>query len=727
MKPRREVLFLFVAVVAGCSQRSDGGALDAAPSATAALSASGTVVPAPLASAAGAPSGDPGAEPHAVAHASEHAGDAGPPGPSVLGGGTVDGASLRKRHVDRLKSDRSPVTVLRGDSALSLGEAICEAVVPRRPKDTPVLLKPNVCGFDSLKDPAKSKGDDGLVGRITDPEFTRGVVRCLKKRGHERVTIAEGCGHSNGFWRSVARLSGYEAMAAEEGVALVAMDDDGVFDVEGDRPGKPMKVSGLGATRVPTLLLPKILAETLDRGLFISLPKIKAHRFSVVSLAIKGMQGTVMLSDAFPAYKQKYRMHDELGAYLKARKEKPEDPAEAAAKAASDRRQYLGALRLFGERMVDVLEVSAPDVVLADGAPAMGGDGFQVLYPSAEKLAIGGTNPVLVDKVGAQVLGLWDNARLGSELGGSRTSPLIEIAAKRFKLDLAAVEVTGSGADLLRSPRPVHFKAMAPFAIHSDATPPWAPLREGGPAAAPPPSATASAGAPATSTPATAATGAQGDGPAAATGGRPEAHAAPLGAGAIAIDGRGDDEAWSRAPEIRWDTDYAGRKTGTVTRARFLWSKDALYVLFELSGAGLRSDTSRPTATERAGLYQEDCVEIFLTPAASEPGRYFEVELGPFGHFFDLDVRRGAKEDTAWSSGARIGTTRRPAASEATIEAALGAPEIAAVLGPGARLPLGLYRMEGAGTRQYLAWSPPRTAKPNFHVPEAFGTLVLDR
>ena len=41
-------------------------------------------------------------------------------------------------------------------------------------------------------------------------------------------------------------------------------------------------------------------------------------------------------------------------------------------------------------------------------------------------------------------------------------------------------------------------------------------------------------------------------------------------------------------------------------------------------------------------------------------------------------------------------------------------------------LPLALYRIEGLPEQRFLAWSPPRTAKPSFHVPEAFGTLVLD-
>ena len=54
------------------------------------------------------------------------------------------------------------------------------------------------------------------------------------------------------------------------------------------------------------------------------------------------------------------------------------------------------------------------------------------------------------------------------------------------------------------------------------------------------------------------------------------------------------------------------------------------------------------------------------------------------------------------------------------------AKPIAAALRPGARLPFALYRMEGKSPRLYLAWSPTKTPKPNFHVPEAFGTLVVE-
>ena len=176
---------------------------------------------------------------------------------------------------------------------------------------------------------------------------------------------------------------------------------------------------------------------------------------AVVSLSIKGMQGTVMTSDGSPAHRQKSRMHRELAPYLDAAK--PGTP--------DDRAKYVESLRTFSERMAAVLEISAPDVVLAEGAPAVTGNGFDHLRPVAEKIAIGGTNPIAVDKVGAQFLGLWKCPELALGLRGIDTSPLITAAAARFGVDLEKVTITGDGADLVTGPRPVHFKAIAPFAI----------------------------------------------------------------------------------------------------------------------------------------------------------------------------------------------------------------------------------------------------------------------
>lgn len=723
MKTLRPRLLALAALSAACGNTGappDAGAPgELAPSASAAAASSVVAAPA-SASASSAP----------IADVSAHASEKYEPGPSLItSGGAVDGAALRKRHIERLKSDTSAVTVLTGEGPLDLGKRICEAVVPKRPAATPILLKPNLCGFDSIKDPKKYKGDDGVHGRSTDVAFTRGVVQCLKARGHKAITIAEGCGISHKHWQNVISLLGYDSMAREEGVKLVAMDDDGVYDVEGDQPGKPLAINGIASTHVPNLLLPKVLAEHLDKGMFISLPKVKAHRYSVVSLAIKGMQGTVMLSDKPPAYKQKWRMHKELNEYLDLKKGKDKDGNPVEPK--EDRALYMASLRAFAERMVDVLEISTPDVVLCDGAPGMNGDGFQRLYPSPENVAIGGTNPVLVDRVGSAFLGLYNQAALGRELGGSVTSPLITIAARRYGLDLAKTSIIGDGAALLNKPRPVHFKGLAPFQIDYDppGSPPSKPfefppsgIEHGGGDSASPPSSVAPSAPPPSAAPPVAPPA-----PPSSSSNKPSAHAASLGADAIKIDGRGDDAAWARAPKVTWETDYSGKKTGITTAARFLWHKTGLYVLFELSGAGLHVDTSHPTDVERKGLYNEDCAEVFIAPDPAKPKHYYEVELGPFGHFFDIEIDRDrGKQNTAWSGALKVATTRDPRARTAVIEALIAAPEIAGALSGGARLPLGLYRMEGTGERSYLAWSPPRTPKPNFHVPDAFGELILD-
>ncbi|MEZ4401387.1 MAG: DUF362 domain-containing protein [Kofleriaceae bacterium] len=596
-------------------------------------------------------------------------------GPPVVVGDTVDGAALRAANRARLAADRAPVTVLQGGTPRALGQRLCEAVVPRRPPATPVLLKPNIGGFDWFKNPKTNGGDDGVAGRITDPQFVRGVIDCLRARGHTAITVADGFGAKPEDWDRLIKVSGYQAMCAEAGVPLVALDDDGRFDVEGTQPGKPLGLSGMAATHVPTLLVPKLVAEHLDHGLFLSLPKLKAHRFAVFSLGIKSLQGVAMYGDAAPAYRQKWRTHKEVGAAIALVKK-----GDARA-----REVYVDALEKFAERMVDVFEIEAPHAVLVEGAPAMSGDGFQVLFPAEVPVAIGGTNPILVDRVGAAFLGLWDHAGLAAELGGHRTSPLLEVAAARFGVDLREPKVVGDGAALVATRRPARFYAMGGFVV---------------------------------------------DDVAAAE--RRRVHAAHVADDAIpAMDGV-VEAVWATAPAIEFATDWRGTVTPHRSTVRLLWSSRGLHVLWQLDGAGLHGDASRPTDQERVGLYQEDCVELFLALDRDVPRRYVEIEVGPFGHWFDLLIDRSGrpgvkKEDQGWSGRLSIGTARDAAAGTATIEFTVAAPEVVAALVAGAVLPIGLDRMEGQAPRQYLMAFPSRTAKPSFHAPSGFGELVLDR
>jgi hypothetical protein len=120
-------------------------------------------------------------------------------------------------------------------------------------------------------------------------------------------------------------------------------------------------------------------------------------------------------------------------------------------------------------------------------------------------------------------------------------------------------------------------------------------------------------------------------------------------------------------------------------------------------------------------------VELFLAPDPARTSHYYEIELGPLGHFFDLEIDRAAGSSRAeWSSQLDVKATSDPVRHTAIIEAKLSSPDLLAGVAPGKRLPLALYRIEGKDNRQYLAWRPPRTPKPNFHVSEGFGELVVD-
>jgi hypothetical protein len=209
------------------------------------------------------------------------------------------------------------------------------------------------------------------------------------------------------------------------------------------------------------------------------------------------------------------------------------------------------------------------------------------------------------------------------------------------------------------------------------------------------------------------------------TGVRPSLAAHHVADDAITIDGN-VEAAWATTEPVAFDTEWSGAHTTTPTRVRALWSEHALYMLWELDHAFFNVDATRPVSVERIDLFEEDCVEMFLAPDPAERRRYFEIELGPLGHFFDLLIdRRNGTSDEKFSSNAEIKTTVDRVGHKAVIEVALRAPELIAALRPNVQLPMGLFRMEGKAPRQFLAWSPTRTPRPNFHVPDAFGTLGL--
>jgi hypothetical protein len=133
-------------------------------------------------------------------------------------------------------------------------------------------------------------------------------------------------------------------------------------------------------------------------------------------------------------------------------------------------------------------------------------------------------------------------------------------------------------------------------------------------------------------------------------------------------------------------------------------------------------------------LWEEEAVEVFLSPGPDDPARYFEFEFNPFGAIFDAMVenprgdRTGMRVDASWNCE---GIERR-----ARIEPALPGWCVDVTIPwrgvcdsePPTVWRANFFRIERSRGRpaEFSAWSCPRTDPPDFHRPRRFGRLRLD-
>lgn len=135
-----------------------------------------------------------------------------------------------------------------------------------------------------------------------------------------------------------------------------------------------------------------------------------------------------------------------------------------------------------------------------------------------------------------------------------------------------------------------------------------------------------------------------------------------------------------------------------------------------------------------APLYEEDVVEIFITPG--ELTRYYELEVSPRGTVFDASVdspdgdRATMHVDRAWTCEGLIAAVRIVTESHGamTVDTLIRIPFAAL----GRRTPqegetwrANFFRVDRHPRHgdEFSAWQPTMKNPPDFHVPAAFGTL----
>jgi len=189
--------------------------------------------------------------------------------------GLAAGASLSvpfllpKYHFDR-RPKRSRVAILNVDQYSSKLENILEAALRLFPIDVvgkTVVLKPNL--VDYLPGDAIN----------THPLLVVAAAECFRRLGAKSVSVAEGPGHQRDT-RLVLVESGYEQLFRIEKIKFVDLNRDELVQT----------LLRASYTGIKHLWLPRTV---LEADFLVSMPKIKTHHWSGVTLSMKNIFGVV--------------------------------------------------------------------------------------------------------------------------------------------------------------------------------------------------------------------------------------------------------------------------------------------------------------------------------------------------------------------------------------------------------------------------------------------------
>lgn len=205
---------------------------------------------------------------------------------------------------------------------------------------------------------------------------------------------------------------------------------------------------------------------------------------------------------------------------------------------------------------------------------------------------------------------------------------------------------------------------------------------------------------------------------------------------AVVVDGRGHDAAWKQAEKIVFSFPWndVTKEAPQSTVARMLYDDEALYLLYECVDPYLHAEV-----TDKDGpVWEEDAVEIFVTPNPADITSYFGYEMNANGTFLDYMAFEGGEHSTksiqfAWESeGVQLKTTWVGTLNDHTdrdkswvLEMAIPLENFRHLGGtipprPGDMWRLNLNRTKGH-EGQFSIWSDTGTDQASFHHSAFFG------
>jgi hypothetical protein len=185
---------------------------------------------------------------------------------------------------------------------------------------------------------------------------------------------------------------------------------------------------------------------------------------------------------------------------------------------------------------------------------------------------------------------------------------------------------------------------------------------------------------------------------------------------------------WQQTVPISLSQNWRGEPAPAElhTTARVLWTAEHLWCGFECGYTELDIDVQFDVRQERHALWERDVCEAFIrSPLEPSPVAYKEFEIAPTGQWFDVAIRQPRLDvQWDWQSGMLTAATIDKGARVWRAVMALPFVAFGAPPNPGDCWHANLYRISRLnGERQFLAFAPTLTEKPDYHVPERFAKL----
>jgi hypothetical protein len=207
-------------------------------------------------------------------------------------------------------------------------------------------------------------------------------------------------------------------------------------------------------------------------------------------------------------------------------------------------------------------------------------------------------------------------------------------------------------------------------------------------------------------------------------------HVKKIPGNVMQITGRGDHKAWNKA-NILTDFSYPWEaEKAPATSFSALWDGEWLYCLYHVKDDSVITLVKK---NDKIEVGASDRVEIFMTrDVAMTP--YYCLEMDATARVLDYRASYYRKMDYTWQWPHKQFIIKTAARKDGYIvEIAISIKSLKDLeLLQNKQIRAGLFRAEcksirnGKADLRWISWIKPNSAKPDFHIPSAFGVLVLE-